>query len=326
MCLRDLVETEFAARNCSEVVALARRMIAIDPASANWSRYLAHGLFGAGESIESVRSAFEQSWRLRSPARRPAYEASDRAGLAIAIGDFDGAERYLRSFESVIAESNDETDQFEWGDRLVNLYLEQGRNQDALRVADAYAAKRAAWTPSPFIDASIYVQGWRYRAGVLPADAFHRFRDDWLAQTKSQSAAGGSNGVTKGSVWVAAFASPAITAADGREAMARLPEYLPLPAAFARTDEDEAIGRAYTLAGDVETARSYLRDASESCGSLAFPFDAPRAAYELARTLEHRGAVPEACESYRKVVRRWPSAVSRTAQAASESLKRLACP
>jgi len=326
-CLRDLNELEFGAGHCETAVGLARRLIALDPKQPVWSRLLGFGLFGMGASPESVRLSLEQSWQLRSPARRPRYEWSDRVGLAIATGQFDEAEKDLMTFRTVIESIAEEDLHLEAADRLINLYLEQGRNAEAIHTADAYARQRSAWTPVAHFDAGIAVAIWKYRAGALSRDAFRALRDKWLASERLRSVTLGQFGGASGFRWILAYADPAMTADDGKEAIAALPSYLPLPNRFLRLEAEEAIGRVYLLAGRHSEAIEHLGSAANACSGAKFPFGAPVAWYELGVALETTGDKDAACDAYRRVIARWPceTSRSRTSVHARQALRSLGC-
>jgi hypothetical protein len=273
-----------------------------------------------------VLVAFEQSWALRSPALRPEYETSDRAALAIAMGDFEEGEAQVKRYAQSIATSAEESSHFEVAERLFELYIEEGRTSEAINAVDAFDHQRSAWTPSE-LDSEIFLASWRYRAGAISRDEFVKRRDAWLERQNKRPHAVGQYGTTGGFQWIVAYANPAITKSDSEEALAVLPSLSPLPGPTMRMGDDRTIGRVFSLAGRPNQSVVFLRAAASSCSPLSFPFEMPRASYQLGVALEMLGDRRGACEAFGRVLGRWPVSRTRslTAGESTRARARLRC-
>jgi serine/threonine-protein kinase len=88
------------------------------------------------------------------------------------------------------------------------------------------------------------------------------------------------------------------------------------------------LGRLLLLAGEVDEALPYLRDATGSCVALSSPFVHTRAHLWLGQALEQKRDKPAACAAYRVVRDRWGGAkpASETAKRARERAEALGCP
>jgi len=166
-----------------------------------------------------------------------------------------------------------------------------------------------------------------YRGRGISRSDFAAGRARWLAAEKDRPLRVGTYGVGSGSRWIRAYAQSAVTIEDAKEALAALPEYLPMPAERVRTaEQDEAIGETYLLAGRAEQAIPFLRRAAYSCKAAEHPFHHTWANLYLGRALEQHDAAG-ACVAYKVVVDRWGLAPeSRAAREAIERRKALACP
>src|SRR5262249_33192804 len=141
-------------------------------------------------------------------------------------------------------------------------------------------------------------------------------RDRWLEAERARPVAAGQFGSARGFRWILAYAAPASTAEDGREGLAVLHDYLPLPSPFTRMESEGVIGRVFLLAGRPLEAIPYLRAAASECSPVTYPFAAPRAANDLGLALEATGDRKGACEAYARVLARWPSGQTRSKTAA----------
>ncbi|WP_394832424.1 hypothetical protein LVJ94_38535 [Pendulispora rubella] len=178
---------------------------------------------------------------------------------------------------------------------------------------------RTAWRPGSYFNHEIIPQSALYFAGITTREEYHHQRDTWLKVEASREPL-----VFKSKQWDTAYARPIRDQQDAREALAVLPEYLPLTSSAARALEtDEAIGRAYLLVGDLENAERYLRRATRSCAALDNPFEHTWALLNYGKLLEQKGDVGGACNLYRQVVQRWSEGT--TSQAAHARMTSLKC-
>lgn len=108
-------------------------------------------------------------------------------------------------------------------------------------------------------------------------------------------------------IWAHAYATPAVTEAEAREAVEVMPRYEPLPSFYWFADTYGAIGRTLALAGRPEAARPYLERATRRC----FARD-PRNFAALGAVLQAGGNRDGACKAYGEVVARWGQATARS--------------
>jgi serine/threonine-protein kinase len=124
-----------------------------------------------------------------------------------------------------------------------------------------------------------------------------------------------------------AYADPALSADDAREALDALPDYLPLPSPLMRAPDLELpIGKVYRLAGRDAEALPYLTRAARSCVGREAPIEATWANLALGETLEKLGDRAGACAAFGVVVSRWKGApTSVSARHAARESRALGC-
>jgi serine/threonine-protein kinase len=322
-CLRPLQRLQAYEGDCDAALASARHLVSADPEQAYSYGTLADALLGSGQSLESVRAALEAKLARVDPADALVARKTDDAWLAIRTGDFAHAREELRAWDEAIASSRSEDDHFQATETRVLLAFEEGRTSDVKALATAYRSRRAAWSVSDGYDYGIYVDGWLYRAGALPKGEFLQRRASWLTWAKTHPE------IEQPSMaWVKAYARPALDAADAREALAALPEYLPLPDPLQRSpDLARPLGDAYRLAGRDAEALPHLSRAAKACAGIEQPFEPTWASLSLGKSLEKIGDARGACDAYRVVVSRWIEAsTSSSAREAQGRMRSLGCP
>src|SRR5262249_9624327 len=124
--------------------------------------------------------------------------------------------------------------------------------------------------------------------------------------------------------WLYAYALPAVTGDDAREAISARP-HVELGVTMRTPEYETAIGRVYRLAGDAEAAIPFFADAARSWNALAFPCRIAHAAFELGMARIAMGDVRGACSAFQVVITRWgdakpPSATAKRARASSRAL------
>ncbi len=289
-CLQPLWDLEAIAGRCDEALATARRLVAISPTSATADDCLANSLLAAGEPIESVRLALAEKAAHTPPSMAELTKRKDAAYLAVATGDFATARAELRAWDDAIASSRNEADHYPATGTRIQLAAEEGRRDEAVALASSYLKRRPAWTLVPEQDYSFYFVGQLYALGALPRPDFVAKRSRWTAASAGDSVA-----------WVTAYAIPATTPEDGREALAALGADASILEPTLRWPEFEApVGKTYRLAGRSEEAVVHLRLASRACQLLSNPFE------QMAGELPARGRArgPRAHEGSVRVVRR----------------------
>jgi serine/threonine protein kinase/tetratricopeptide (TPR) repeat protein len=319
-CLMPLLQLQELEGNCEGALASARRLVSADPESPEVYEALAEVLLGSGAPLEGVKGALDEEFARLPPADAKLTRVANDALIAIRTGDFVRADEKLRAWDEALATNNEESDHYGVTLYRILLELEEGHANPAKSLASAYLRRRAAWNPSPD-DHSLRFDGALYRVGAITREEFALRRTKWLAKKKAES--GGSD---SGFVWVEAYAQPSIDADDAREALAVLPDYLPLPNPMERAPDFELpIGEVYRLAERESEAVPFLTRAANACVGREAPFEQTWGSLALGKVREKLGDREAACEAYRVVRGRWKTAAEsvsvRYAEARSAALR-----
>jgi len=325
-CLHDQIVLHANEGACDDALRTARSLVAAYPRNAADYVLLAQTLLGAGQPVESVRVALAQASRLGTD---PRLDLRAQASVDVATGSFDAAAEKLRALEHAVEESTSEVEHFDVAYARMQVALESGKPADDARVAADYLKRRAAWTPAPNLDPSIYALREEYRAGALTGADFVAARAAWLTREERRPFPSALLGDGPADRWAVAFAGAASTAADAKEALAAIPADGAEPALLRRDVawRDDA-GRAYWLAGDAAHGLPLLQAAARTCDGLRHPIEAVHASADLGAALEATGDALGACAAYAKVVEQWGAAKPRsiTADRAKQRVVALKCP
>lgn len=304
----------------------ARSWAAAEPLSHDASDALAAALVARGVPIEAVEEALRRGWASMDEADRAKAEPEDRARLAILRGDFAAAEKQTQAWAKAVGDLPDLLSHAGPAMQLANLALETGDASAASRIASDYVARMSGYTRELAVDdpsVAFYVpllRGGKLDAGVLAAN-----RAEWLAAEE--------RGESKRQAqrrapfrWALAYAEPATTPDEARDALSALPSFLPMPPDTRQTPTFEAsVGKVYALAGDAAQATPLLARATRACVALSNPTEQTRAFYYLGMAREVAGELEGARAAYQVVVDRWGQATPRslTAERAKARLREL---
>ncbi len=318
-CLEPLFELQAFEGKCTDALATARRLVSIDPGSADAYDRLAIALTGAGEPIDSVHLVLAQKLEHLSPEDAKVAKLRDAAMLDVMTGDFADADLQLRAWDAAESSSRFEGDHQVVSYARAALAAEVGNTRSAVALLAGYLKQRPSWTLGSENDFSMDFVATLYALGGLPRDEFVAKRTKWLADQRQLAS-------SQFFPWVDAYAIPALSEADAREALDALPMFN-LPDPLNGTPEWEwPIGRTYRLAGRDSEALPFLSHAVRACVLLENPFEQTLASFDLGAALEKVGQVAAACDAYRVVVQRWGRApASVTAAKARERLTSLRC-
>jgi len=325
-CMNDLYWLHSHEGSCDVALDLAKRLVALDPGETYWQEQLGAASYGLDKPLVNVRAAFEASADVSSARRAPFVRARGRFRLAVLTGNMTDAFTELAAWEHGAAATTDEAAHREVLRARMHLDEELARDADTLPFARAYQANHAAWLPSLDADGNVDALIALLHAGAMSRGEFSSARADLLAKASAAPPHGGPFGFDRSRRWINLYAEPARTAEDAHEALAVMPDALPLPSdRFRDTRDDEAIGRALLLAGSVHESLSFLRRAATSCDAARYPFHHTWANLELAQALE-ASDVRGACAAYQVVLDRWATAVqSRSAHIAYVRRTALGC-
>jgi len=326
LCLHDLLQLDSNEGSCDAAFAAAQHLASLEPDYRVWREDLAILSYAAGKPMADVSREFEAWWRLWPASRVPGTEARTRVRLAILTGKFAEAEAQLDVLDRAVDVTSDDVAAMDALQIRARYLREIGAESRGNERARAFLANHAALSPRSFSDTTIDAWVDLYRAGAISKGKMAAERANWLSLESARPQSPGRFMTTAGRRWIWAFANSVVTPDDAREALAALPHFLPLPAGRVRdTDDDEAIGRTYLMAGDTRNAIPYLRRASSSCQAALYPIEHTWANLELAQALEPTD-VPGACAAYKVVLDRWAGmASSRSAHIAYERRAKLGC-
>ena len=326
-CLKEGQWLDSEEGECGKTEAAARRMLAIDPNFADGVRSLANALYARGTSTDTVRTLLD---RIHTPDASVLDGRLDEIKTSILAGDFVNAPKVARALADDAKGSLVAADHGMPARLLVAIDHESGRDAEAAAVARKYLEGRDAWEPAPSFDdwAMLDEPTPLMLAARLRVNAITRAEYDAELAKTVQSWTSRVPPTTRSFVWMYAYANPAETAIDAQVAVAREPEFDPLSRFKPLSLADEAIGRAYALAGRTDDAIATLTRATHTCFPVDFPIEHTRAHYFLGVAEEAKGDVPAACAAYRVVRERWGEARPRsvTAELAAARITALKCP
>jgi serine/threonine-protein kinase len=324
-----MAEIDEQQGQCATEEAHVRTWLSRDPDDWYAYQYLAYALAGQGKRPDAVLTALEQKWVRLDPTRHPKVEPADRARLAILGGDFADAERRLEDVEKLLAGEPGAQGHADVHTLLARIAEETGRPERARAIAEAFLARKDAWSPSHRVDnVSIFLDpipemiGVLARTGALTSAQRDERRAAWLDRWRAKTAE-----AYRGYLWIAAWASPASTREDGQAAVAALPSFGGVPVFTPNLPALSLVGHAYLLGDHLDDAVTTLRQGAASCTQLAEPVESTRGWMDLGTALEAKGDRPGACDAYRVVLDRWGKAKPRsvTADKARARVAALSC-
>ncbi len=160
----------------------SRGLIVIDAQAPGGYERLAEALHARGQPEESIRTALGQAWQRTPEAQRAVARERGEVALDLSLGDFAAASEGLARWESLVAASPDEWDHVEPARLRMQVALETARPREAVKIADAYDQRRAAWTPDDLREEpTIYTRQTTARALAIPPGAVAAGRAKWLA-------------------------------------------------------------------------------------------------------------------------------------------------
>jgi serine/threonine-protein kinase len=315
-CLLERTWINGAAGACDKVEADARRMLAIDPDDEDGAHVLANALYAQNGVLETAREALRRSWEKLPPESREPVRRDDEIDLAILSGDLAAAEEGARAALADASKSALVVDHGRAARRLVTILEEMGREKDAADVARTYLDGRDAWEPSARLDdwalagePTPLMERVLLRAGRITADTYRadlrRTLERWERTVEPP---------VRPFLWIEAYAVPAEDADQATAALLARDRYLPVPTHTPLSLDDEAIGRAYLLAGKPADAIPHLERAVKSCFPVENALEHTRAAAMLGRAREMTQDGAGACAAYGIARARWghakPSSVT----------------
>jgi eukaryotic-like serine/threonine-protein kinase len=320
---------------CSEMEENARLWAAANPGDGEPYAHLAEALLAQGRSMEAVRLAIEQKRSKRTPAQNVlavragrVLDLFDEVSLDVLSGNFGAAERHAKEMAEAAEPDPTVVPHAHAVRRLVEIYRETQRTDQAALIATAFLEKKDGWLAEPMNDdwaisrdLTPMLLAVRRSAGIISRSLLEAERDAWLAEWTKRDVE-----LFRPWLWLQAYAAIAETPEEAREALAVLPEYGLAPFAPGTLDYAD-LGNVYLLAGDLDRAIEHLSRAVRACHGIAYPFKHTVASFHLGQALEAKGDKAGACVAYTIVARRWsktkPPAI--TWLKAQERMRALRC-
>jgi len=327
-CLEQRILLERDRGECEAMENDARAWQAVEPEASQPSYYVAAALMSLGKPVQSVEVALQRQWDAMTKDERATNQAEDTANLALAQGDFITAERATQDWEHAITQPEIMRHSGPMR-QLANIAYETGDVAKAGRIADGFLRVVPAYTPDPHgSDPTIWANEFLVRTGKLTEDQLEPKRQDWL---KAQEAGRTQEENLRLAPfrWVMLYAGFAESLDEAQKALAKLPEFLPMPPDSRHTAVfDAEVGKVYALAGgkdNAEIAIGPLTAVTKSCIALGSPLLQTRAFYFLGMALENKGDLEGARKAYQVVLDRWGTAKpkSTTLEKARARLKAL---
>jgi serine/threonine-protein kinase len=320
-CLTARARIDANDGRCESSELLARRLIAIDAASANGHRYLAGALFAQAESLPLARAALEPLWATLTGAEGEWQRGQDETYLNVLAGDFVAAEKSIAAWEQAARSFSDADHHGGPAGFRINMYLELGANHDVEILARRYLDESRAWSKGGSIVCDIEGHRALYLAGATSKTDFDAFRREWLAREDARWRGIYDPLAYK---WYEAYVQPVRDADDARLALVQKP-VATYDHEVINAQGHQQFGLMYALAGKEDVALNHLRKAASAC-TFNRPLEQTLAIQLYGQALARAGDAKGACAEYARVLRRWggePRSV--TASAARVSARELRC-
>jgi len=326
-CLSERAAFEEFAGECANIEAIARRWMGKDPGSGKAEGKLATALYAQDRREPVVRAALVSAISKHRANGRDFEATRLELSLAAGFGDFEEAIRVAQEASREDALAARPHSASDLAANRARFLLELGRPDEAGRVALSFLAEHAgmidpgayscAFDPTPTLLAIAR------RQGFVSAEEHVERREEWVRVCSSRS------DEDRVGAWYGAYAAPASTAEEAREALEMMPLLAPSgheAPLHARAYEAALRGKVLLLAGRTAEARVELVEALRTCGALWDPVSYWQTTWRLGVAEETLGDKEAACGAYQRVLSRWGGAKdSLTQKDATRRSKLLGC-
>ncbi len=329
-CMRLDAVVHGLAGECDAMKARALAMINADPEGYRAYALLAMAMAGAGAPPESVREALRTLESLVGRESGALPRLRDEAELASFDGDFATAQERLSEIDA-LPDVDYAGMAHEVAFERILVFEETGQTERALNVAQDYLHRFEGWPHGFWGRARPIALATLHRAGRISEAQFAAEQRTWANEERDKNLP-----IEANLAWVDFYARVARTRDEAKEALALLPENLPLPNPKGLHWNDdpiyilhrEGIGRTLLLGARPQEALESLRMVSRSCMGLGEPVAYVQAQLELGEAHEALSETPQACEAYARVLERWGKARPRSvsAELARSRMAALRCP
>jgi serine/threonine-protein kinase len=314
-CLRMRLAVEGARGQCAAMEKDARRQAQTEPTNPRSNDWLAAALAANDAPLDSIRLVYDRMLEL-IPEGRTRDEARQltEARLALLSGDFPAAQRALETVDTLRVDDTSEIAHGFLASALIQIAEETGDDTGALRIADAYRDRSAAWEP-------MYTPGrWRgavvrHRLGKL-SDAEFEAERTALRQQMAATFPPRWKANADFATWDELDARDVKGKAEAEALLARMPKEPPHPPEF----NDLIVPALMHEAGHSAEALPRLKAWCSACTVMGQARTDPledtlwymRGHLVLGAALEATGDMPGACAAYAVVMKRWKDAKPRS--------------
>ncbi|WP_394829965.1 tetratricopeptide repeat protein [Pendulispora albinea] len=322
-CATLLAQLEQNEGRCAGAERVLRRSLSLFPNSAGTYLSLAYDLQGMAVSPSEIRPVLERWARFSDGAAMERNLVRTEIRMALLEGRLREAVKLDAKLGKLMADVDDDEEQFDYTLYSMLLKAEVGQRADATKALDAYIARRHGLMRSSYGgDNVLYLVSVGARLGLVPWPKWLEQRNARLAVVTDRDGMLDSHSRK----WLEYFAMPAATEASAKEALDVLPQYLPILHRIGRWFwHDGAIGRVYMLMGRHVEARPYFERAAASCNALEDLVQHTHALLDFASLLERTGDSKRACEMYDRVLGRWPAHSGSVSAARASQRRRSLC-
>jgi serine/threonine-protein kinase len=305
ICGERLARLDQYSGRCADYEAIARRLVAMDPQSPPMYGFLAEALAVNGAPPESVATVMDKIIALSADDPRQSGEARVDKDfiLGAMVGDFPRMIASTQAEEQLRAGATDESSHVDPARTALLTLEEEGRKDEALRVADDFAKRSLAWTlDDPKV--RLYRLYARHHAGLVDDATFRKTVGELAKEDEARGMAVDTRGLRFYALAYYVTANPV--------ELEVVRPYLDEP----QEGNLEALrGHALMLDGRLDEALPALRAGAAACqfdpGVMTFM----HAHLWLGEALEAKGDTAGACASYAVVTERWKNAKPRSVTA-----------
>ena len=313
-CFEMRATLERESGRCAEYEATARTMVATSPTYIDGYLLLADAVACRGAPVEAVESLLDKASSLAIDQHREdpkSAAASENVALGLLAGDFPRAIAGATETERLRATVTSEGDHVDSTLTIITSLREEGRDDEALRVAEDFEKRLPAWSLN---DGRVrrYLLFARRHAGKVDEATFRRQVEELGREDAAHEVA---VDLPSSRFWVH------VANADGSPV--DLDVARPFLDAPLRSGHNEGIrGHVLFLAGHLDEAIPPLKTGAQTCeilptgtgsgwqGLQAFSFMHSR--LWLGEALEAKGDTAGACANYSVILERWKNAKPRS--------------
>jgi serine/threonine-protein kinase len=313
MCLRERWHIAVDDGRCADAEADTRRMLAINPSSANLYYDLAQEMLARGEAVEPVADALSRRSALMASADdRLVAEHQEGELVALLRGDLRRASREMAELVK-LGTSHPGIHPSRFASEQLDVLFEMGDRTEAQALFKAAHAQLRTAGSDADSEPNLTLAVLELHAGERPRDEVRAIQARLFAAMRERGARGEAPW-NPFLAWCGVYASNVEDEADAADAMAAFERLdVKIDARVLRhTDAARYLGKVYALAGRGAEAVPLLEHATRSCHPFQDLLDVTRSLYWLGLARERTGDRRGARAAYEALLGRWGKASPRS--------------